>query len=704
VETSKWDAKGTTTETDDERLSITQYSYQHPTYPGMLYREINYDGSYTEYDYDDAGNIVTVVDANGIITTNMYDNLNRLISTTEAGIVGIDRGYDAHGNLSLLIDPEGSQTAFTYDDMGRVVSTISSDSGSTLTSYDEAGNRISKTDGNSITVQYQHDDLGRLENITFPDPAQNILFTYDQGVNAKGKRTGMTDPSGSTTWAYDDQGRAISKTTIVNGVAYTISRTFTAGGSTNSFTYPDGRIVNFARDGQNKITQIATTQSSATKVLLNNLQYQPFGGVSSMTNGAGVTVESQQSECGCGVGTVSLGNPLERQYSYDSNKNIIGIDYTNYPGMSVSYDYDDQDRLVEYDGPQGRVLYSYDLIGNRLSRETKRNDKNQEVEPKLETYTYTAASNKIANIKTDPGATTVTYGYDGAGNIISMGKTLVYNQNNRLYQVKQDTTVLGQYVYNGMEQRVQKTAGSVTTVFLYDFDGNLIAEAMPDGTITREYIYSGSSRLAMVDVATGIVLHYVNDKLGTPQSLVDENNTPVWSAKYVPFGDAAIDANPIVEQNFRFPGQYYDSETGLHYNWHRYYDPGTGRYLRPDPIGFEGGINLYLYANANPVNLIDPTGLVCGSWWNDWLVPDEPFGFDFSDACSFHDDCYNRCGEDKGSCDRAFRRLMLRECRSKYVGYQRSRCESAARSYYNAVRNLGQSSYDYGQSNCECNQ
>jgi RHS repeat-associated protein len=82
----------------------------------------------------------------------------------------------------------------------------------------------------------------------------------------------------------------------------------------------------------------------------------------------------------------------------------------------------------------------------------------------------------------------------------------------------------------------------------------------------------------------------------------------VWAADYLPFGQADVTVD-TVENNLRFAGQYYDQETGLHYNYHRYYDPTLGRYLRADPIGLEGGINLYAYVENNPVNAIDPLGL-----------------------------------------------------------------------------------------------
>jgi len=115
--------------------------------------------------------------------------------------------------------------------------------------------------------------------------------------------------------------------------------------------------------------------------------------------------------------------------------------------------------------------------------------------------------------------------------------------------------------------------------------------------------------MAMVDVSSGAMYYYLNDRLGTPQLMTDSTNTVVWQAIYKPFGEAALHPQSSVVNNFRFPGQYYDKETGLHYNYHRYYDPRTGRYLRPDPIGLAGGTNLYIYSVNNPINEIDPRGL-----------------------------------------------------------------------------------------------
>jgi RHS repeat-associated protein len=87
----------------------------------------------------------------------------------------------------------------------------------------------------------------------------------------------------------------------------------------------------------------------------------------------------------------------------------------------------------------------------------------------------------------------------------------------------------------------------------------------------------------------------------------------VWSAYYSSFGKAEVDPESTVVNNLRFPGQYFDAETGLHYNWWRCYEPKVGRYLRIDPIGFESGLNLFVYVQNSPLNWVDPSGLQRGN-------------------------------------------------------------------------------------------
>ncbi|MGH8489258.1 MAG: RHS repeat domain-containing protein, partial [Gammaproteobacteria bacterium] len=145
----------------------------------------------------------------------------------------------------------------------------------------------------------------------------------------------------------------------------------------------------------------------------------------------------------------------------------------------------------------------------------------------------------------------------------------------------------------------------IATHYLYDPEGRLLGEYDEAGQVEREYVYLDHLPLAQI---TGTAIAYIHtDHLGTPESLTDQDQALVWQAHHDPFGRATV-ATQAVEHHLRFPGQYFDAETGLHYNYFRDYDPSIGRYIQSDPIGLAGGINPYLYANANPLRYTDPTG------------------------------------------------------------------------------------------------
>ena len=194
--------------------------------------------------------------------------------------------------------------------------------------------------------------------------------------------------------------------------------------------------------------------------------------------------------------------------------------------------------------------------------------------------------------------------------------------------MEEGASILGEYTYNVLGQRVSKSAGGTTTLYLYDFEGNLLAETSGAGTITTEYLYRGRNRLAMVDSSTGAVSFFHTDQFGTPQLMTNEANTQIWQANHKPFGEADVNAASTVVNNFRFQGQYYDAETGYHYNYHRYYDPKTGRYLTPDPIGLAGWINPYVYSAGDPVNFSDPFGLFQSPEFLRYTVPGQ-VSFDY---------------------------------------------------------------------------
>ncbi len=184
------------------------------------------------------------------------------------------------------------------------------------------------------------------------------------------------------------------------------------------------------------------------------------------------------------------------------------------------------------------------------------------------------------------------------------------------HRVEQATWVIGfigggvgvtaEYGYNHLHQRVTKTLNGHTRLMLYDQAGSILSEVdSATGQTLAEYVWLDGAPLAYIEAGNTYQIHV--DHLATPQVLTDGTGQVAWEAHYTPFGRAAvISQGPTF--NLRFPGQYFDDETGLHYNWHRYYDPAIGRFITSDPIGLAGGLNTYGYAYENPVMTTDPTG------------------------------------------------------------------------------------------------
>jgi RHS repeat-associated protein len=210
------------------------------------------------------------------------------------------------------------------------------------------------------------------------------------------------------------------------------------------------------------------------------------------------------------------------------------------------------------------------------------------------------------------------YDYDAFGNLIrerrGKGQSLVteyrYDCQHRLIAITTPDGQTASYRYDPFGRRISKTVGENTTEFFWQRD-KLIAEHQAERH--RSYIYEPDSfrPLALLEgfgPKDTKPFHYQLDHLGTPQELTDSEGEIVWSAHYRAYGEIARLDVGKVDNPLRFQGQYFDAESGLHYNRHRYYHPDIGRYLTPDPVKLAGGINAYLYV-PNPTGWVDPLGL-----------------------------------------------------------------------------------------------
>jgi len=589
-----------------------------------LKKIVNPDGSHADYAYNARASRTSSTSPNGYTTTYDYDELNRMTMQNLPG--GFTRSstqmitsysYDSNSNLTAVsapkpyIDATVNSTTYKYDDMGRVYQVISPDTGTTTYTYDEAGNMISKKDAKNVTISYQYDEVNRLKKIDFPTDT-DIIYTYDTPcLNGKGRLCSMSDASGTTSYECTAKGQVKKETKVINTVTSVTEYSYDQNGNVKTITYPGGRLITYIYTND-KVTSVKDGMAN----IATNISYKPFGGMTSITYGnnlIGSIVYDNQHQyriSAVQLGTVSnLTSIMSLSYDvYDNNGNIKSIVNTLDQTKNKTFTYDTVDALWTASGPGGSYTWMYDLAGNRIS---------ETLNGSYKSYDYTAGTNKLAAM-----AGPIWFDYDANGNttsIVSGGsRNLGYWENQRLWYVGAGGGFPGgQYVYNGNGQRVRKVVNNVATIFHYNQSGQIIAESDGSGSITAEYIYLNGQPLAKIEGAN--TYYYHNDHLGTPQKMTGPNQAQdvVWAADYKPFGETmSITSLNGFTNNLRFPGQYFDAETGLNYNYFRDYNPVIGRYVEADPIGLAGGINLFVYVDNNTLRRIDNYGLFwkCMFW------------------------------------------------------------------------------------------
>jgi RHS repeat-associated protein len=374
-----------------------------------------------------------------------------------------------------------------------------------------------------------------------------------------------------------------------------IGYAYYANGAKKSFNGPDGTIYSYTYDPGNRLSSIDIP--GVGQITYNTYQWTrptlitlPGGSRKEMSYDPLMRIKALTAKDPGGNAV------LNYSYGYDRMDNIVNKATEHGP---YAYEYDNLYRLA---GAVSPVLpqesYTYDPVGNRLTSSAANN------------WTYNG-NNELQSYNG------VSVQYDANGNTVQKNdngavQNFFYNEDDRLTEVKDGNGAgIATYYYDPFGRRLWKDVSGVKTCFMYADEG-LIAEFDGSGSQPIAYGYRPGSTWTTDPLfmkAGGQYYFYHNDHLGTPQKLASASGAIGWSATYHAFGKATVGANSTVANNLRFPGQYYDQETGLHYNWNRFYDPKTGRYITADPIGLKGGINYYLFANGNPINKKDPKGL-----------------------------------------------------------------------------------------------
>ncbi|SEB18982.1 YD repeat-containing protein, partial [Marinobacterium iners DSM 11526] len=359
--------------------------------------------------YDLNGNLVQAIDGEANTTAHAFDALNRLTQTTDALQGQTLYSYDSLNQLTSVSDPNGHTTQYVYNGYGDRVQQISPDTGTTSYTYDSAGNLTGETDANGQQTHYAYDALNRLIEIEDPyDPSQTITLTYDD-PNASygiGQLTNITGPNTNISYDYTARGLKASVTHVLGGIAQTIGYGYNDADVLSSITYPSGRVVLFQRDAVGNIESISTVQGGVTTTLANSITHAPFGPVSGLTYGNGLTLTNTY-DSQYRLTATQVGQLLDRNYSFNGNDDITGINQ-EVTGQLV-FDYDPLRRLEYAQTPSTILSWTYDSNGNRLSETAGQ---------LVDTYYVDSWSNRLLEIS---GSTQSIYTYDANGNVLSKG-------------------------------------------------------------------------------------------------------------------------------------------------------------------------------------------------------------------------------------------------------------------------------------------
>jgi RHS repeat-associated protein len=536
----------------------------------LLLAQTGPDGGRYEFAYDASLNVTQVTNPLGLRWSYTYDAAGRLVAETDFDEQRTDYERDEAGRLAARVNPAGQRIAYTYDAMGRL---------------------LTKTSGDETTT-YAYDAMGRLIHATGPDCDLRLARdlagrTTGQWVNgrllesaydATGRRVRRTTPSGArATYTYD----ALGRMTCLDTSGHTVEFAHDAAGQ------EVGRLI----DGSLRFTQAWDVNGRPREQLWTVADRQ----IRNRTYGYGADRHlARIADAVDGLVTMDVdvmgrvqaledGGQAEN-YSYDRAGRITFASWPGHPGAEEAQG----DRV--YSGARlqraGAVRYVHDAAGRVTERRRTRLSR----KPDVWRYTWDA-EDRLTSVVT-PDGTVWRYLYDPLGRRVAKERQ---GDDGRTVVERTDFTWDG------------PTVAEQTTV----------TPELPH-PVTLTWDHAGLRPVAQTERLTDSTTQeevdrrffaIVTDLVGTPTELVDPRGTVAWRARRTAWGATAWSRRSQTYTPLRFPGQYQDPETGLHYNYHRHYDPETARYTSSDPLGLAPAPDPYAYV-TNPWRQVDPLGLM----------------------------------------------------------------------------------------------
>lgn len=554
-------------------------------------RPLEHIGSnFTErWRYDANGNLIEHQDRDNRVSCRVFLSWNALCEQIDPLGQTTKFEHTVQGLVAKVTDPGGTVTEYEYNQKEQLVAVKQHTGNRETYLLDPAGNITEKRGTNGHTLAKWKIGLGNLEKARILSSGEEHRFEHD----GRGRITKAATQTSVATFSYDDSGRLLTDQRDGKGIAHEFDSEQLV-----RTTYFEKFTVIYARAANGDL--IIKDPIGAK----HHFKFSESGLIAKL-----------------------FANGIKELCRFDSKgrcllKAVVRSRSYALPWMR-SYVYSAADDLVEcQDTERGSRKYSYDAA-HRLIEDLLPNGA-------LRRFTWDAAG----NLHAQPGLTHVVM---GTGNrlVAANGDCLVYNDRDHV-SVRNGLRGTIRYEYNDLDmlvrcdingepwtasydaycRRIQKSWRGRTTTYYWD-DFRLAAELRHDGSV-RIYIYADDIALVPflfveyegldAESTSGKLYYTFTDQVGVPIRIEDDAGHPCWSAWIDPYGLAHEDPGSTTEMPLRFPGHYYDSETGLHYNRFRYFSPELGRYLQSDPAGQEGGINVYAYP-VNPLIGVDIDGL-----------------------------------------------------------------------------------------------
>ena len=641
--TSRWqyDDRGRLQTQTDAEGNSTHYSYDSRGNPEAV---IQADGTRESYLHDAEGRLLEHTDPLKQSTRYTYDKGGRLFIRTDALGQQVQYRYDLNSRLVGLLNQNGDLYGFRYNSVGALTEEKGFDGKITRYHYTQGSGVLERIDEAGTVTKLDYDSAGRIES-------RSILVTDENGethetdkenyaYDSSGRLAGTQNAHSRHQYFYDKLGNLIReyRHDSLDGTArsHVWHHRYDALGNRTETIRPDGQRIGYLHYGSGHLHGITLNHNEIAAFERDKLHRE-----TERTFGKHIRQQTQYDPMGRILQQIH--NRSRREYGYDAAGQLTHIQSR---GGQTQYRYDPIGRLIAAVTPDFSETFAFDPADNRLDLSGNKQDHtgqtNSQEKPSL---------NKVwGNLLKEYAG--IHYDYDQRGNLIRKtrnGETTDYRWNgyNQLIKIE-NRNGSTEYRYDPLGRRTAKIRNGETTV--YHWQEDTLAIESTNGQNTHYLFEPGTFEpLAQFQTTSPIgieredkpvepysydpetdpllkippepqeqseaqpeLVYYQLDHLGTPIAAHNAKGEAVWTAEYEAWGrirPETVSDGLKANIPFRFQGQYYDEESGLHYNRFRYYDPEIGRFVSQDPIGLRGGMNLFEYA-PNPVGWIDPFGLL----------------------------------------------------------------------------------------------